>query len=108
MTTKPKENPIEIQKDNSLAIVSLVLGVSALNGMGFLTGIPAIVIGIIALKNKKPGRGLSIAGLATGIVGTVVSLIVLAFIIFLAINANTPTDRNDYRDHTTMRRGQPS
>jgi len=109
MTTKTEEEPIKIQQDNSLAIVSLVLGVVSLNGMGFLTGIPAIVTAAIALKKKKPGRGLSIAGLVTGIAGTVLSLIFIAFMIFMIImEANMPVDRGYYRNHASSEQMQRS
>jgi hypothetical protein len=102
MTAKTEEEPIKVQQDNSLAIVSLVLGVVSLNGMGLLTGIPAIVTAAIALKKQKPGRGLSIAGLVTGIAGTILSLIFIAFMIFMiVIEANTPVDRTDYRNNRT-------
>jgi Na+/proline symporter len=71
------------QEDSSLAIVSMVLGIISLTGPGLLLGIPAIVTGIVALKKKLAGRGLAIAGLVTGIVSTVLSLLFCLLMIFL-------------------------
>jgi hypothetical protein len=69
------------QQPDTLAVLSIIFGVVSLMGPGLLLGIPAIVISGIALKKDKPGRGLSIAGLVTGIISTILSLL---FIIFLA------------------------
>ena len=76
------EAPTEKQADSPLAIAAMVLGVLSLTGPGLLLGIPAIIIASVALKRKEGGRGLSIAGLVTGIVSTVVSLV---FLMFLAL-----------------------
>lgn len=87
----------------------MVLGVVSLTGPGLFLGIPAIVIAIIALKKKAGGRGLSIAGLVTGIVSTVLSLLFFAFIVLMIIfSADTPdepytpsnTERSDRTYHS--------
>lgn len=94
-----KEQPITSQSDNGLGIASMVLGTISLSGFGFLLGIPAIVLAIIALKKKAGNRGLSIAGLVTGIVSTVLSLLFLAFVILMIIiSANEPTDTDTDRN----------
>jgi O-antigen/teichoic acid export membrane protein len=81
------------KQDNSLAIVSMVLGIVSLTGPGLLLGIPAIITASIALKQKRDGRGMSIAGLATGIISTVLSLLFIVLIITLAIwSAAHPED----------------
>jgi len=81
------------QPDSNLAIVSMVLGVVSLTGPGLLLGIPAIITASIALKKNLNGRGLSIAGLVTGIVSTVLSFLFLTFIAFLIIwGVNHPDD----------------
>ena len=78
-----KESPtVQPQSEGTLAIVSLVFGVVSLTGPGLLLGIPAIVTGVIALR-KRQNRGLSIAGLVTGIVSTVISL--LFVVVFAAL-----------------------
>jgi O-antigen/teichoic acid export membrane protein len=78
-TNTPKTN------DSTLGIISLVLGVVSLGGPGLLFGIPAIITGAIALKNKQGERGLSLAGIITGAISTVISLLFIIFIIFTVI-----------------------
>ena len=81
------------QPDSNLAIISMVLGVVSLTGPGLLLGIPAIITASIALKKDVGGRGLSIAGLVTGIISTVLSLIFVAFVAFwIAWGINHPED----------------
>jgi len=59
------------------AVTSLVLGIVSLVMCGFLTGIPAMVIGRRTIKaidlsrGTYGGRGLAQAGFWTGLVGTV-------------------------------------
>jgi hypothetical protein len=72
-------------RDNSLAVVSLVLGLVSLTGPGLLFGIPAIILGAMALKKKQGERGLSITGIITGAVSTFFSLLFIGFITFLII-----------------------
>jgi len=71
------------QEDSNISIVSMVLGVVSLTGPGLLLGIPAIVTGVIALRKKVANRGLAIAGLVTGIVSTVLSLLFCIFLTFI-------------------------
>jgi uncharacterized membrane protein len=82
-------------QDNGLAIASMVLGILSLTGFGFLVGIPAVVLGIISLKNKANNhRNLGIAGLVMGSIGTIVSLLFITFIILVAVfspDQSTPT-----------------
>jgi hypothetical protein len=81
------------QHDSGLAIASMVLGILSLAGFGLLLGVPAIVLGAIALKKNMPNRGFSIAGIVTGGISTVVSLLVLMFFAFVFVWAvNSPSD----------------
>lgn len=84
--------------DNSFAIVSMALGVTSLVGPGLVLGIPAIVLASIALKRNQGERGLSIAGLVTGIISTILSLLFIMGLILLMIwGATLPeTDRGPY------------
>jgi hypothetical protein len=77
------------QKTNGLAIASLVTGIVAfIFGwaifFGFIVGVVAVILGIIGLK--KPGlKGMSIAGIVTGGLGALWSLVVtIIFIIAIA------------------------
>jgi uncharacterized membrane protein len=88
------------QPDDPLAIAAMILGAVSFTGLGFITGIPAIILASIALARKTPSRGLSLAGLITGIVSTVISVVVVLFFVLLLIlgttsaqgtNQNSPT-----------------
>ncbi len=74
---------VATQPDSPLAIISMVLGVTSLMGPGLLLGLPAIVLAIIALRRNAGGKNLSIAGLVTGAISTILSLLFIAFVIFL-------------------------
>jgi len=104
-----KEQPTT-QSDSSLAIASMVLGTVSLTGPGLFLGIPAIILAIIALKKKAAGRGLSIAGLVTGIVSTVFSLLFLAFIVLMIIfSADQPSSPDtDRKMNPEYERGMES
>jgi hypothetical protein len=71
------------------ATTSLVLGVVSMVCFGFLTGIPAIIVGIRARKEirlsqgRTSGDGLALGGIITGIIGTLIGLAVLALAISL-------------------------
>ena len=71
--------------DNSLGIVSMVLGIASLVGGGLMLGIPAIIIAVVALKKKRAGRNFSITGLITGIISTAFSLLTVVFVVFWVI-----------------------
>ena len=73
----------DTKQDNSLAIVSMVLGIVSLTGPGLLLGIPAIITGAIALRRHNPGKGMSMTGLITGIVSTVFSILFIGFFLFM-------------------------
>lgn len=73
-----------------LAIAALVVGIVALvfcwvPFLGFVTGVVAVILGIIALK-KAQSKGMSITGLVTGGLATLVNLIFMfIFIAALAV-----------------------
>jgi hypothetical protein len=104
------------QEDNSLAIISMVLGIVSLTGPGLILGIPAIVTAIIALKKKLAGRGLAITGLITGIVSTIISLLFCLFMAFLIIwsiahpnnpnNEQSPTDGSSAQEQSPFTQSQ--
>jgi uncharacterized protein DUF4190 len=75
-------------RTNSLAVASLVCGLAQFIGLSVIAGIPAIVLGTIALKQigerGEGGRGMAIAGLVLGCVSLVlVIVIVIAFVVAL-------------------------
>lgn len=76
------------EASNGLAITSLILGILAfLSGwffLGLILGIAAVITGAIGLK-KKNGKGMAIAGIVTGALGALASLIfTIIFVISLA------------------------
>ena len=88
----PPEQPVAQSNDTAKPIMAMVFGIVSLTGPGFILGIPAIIIAIIALKRKLPGKGLSITGLVTGIISTLVSLLLVALFIFvIVLGANDPS-----------------
>jgi len=82
--------PYVVPKTNSKSIAALVLGILSvmIPYLGFLIGIVAIVFASISLKEIKlrmeQGRGLAIAGLVCGIIGTAIYAIIILFVLAAA------------------------
>jgi len=80
-------------KTSSQAIWSLVLGILSMTCLWLLGSVPAIILGILALKNIESsggavkGRGLGIAGIVTGSVGIFVGLAPIAMVAAIALPA---------------------
>ena len=88
MTTHTTPAPVPVQPTptggtSGLPLTSLILGIVSILALGLLTGIPAIITGVIALRRKQADRGLSIAGIITGSIGTFFSLLVIGFFILM-------------------------
>ncbi len=67
-----------------MAITAMILGiVSIVFCMGPLAGIPALILGIIVLSCKKPGKGMAVGGIVTGALGCSVIFIALLVSILL-------------------------
>ncbi len=85
-----------------MAVAALVLGILSLLGAffcgsGVLFGIIAVVLGFLGMKkaNELPGqpqRGLAIAGIVTGAIGTIISIIVILFVFVLGSAADNIED----------------
>lgn len=75
----PNQNPN--QNSSGLSIAALVCGIVSILGfccctpIGILCGIAGIVLGIISKKNNNEGAGMALAGIITGAVGVVGSII---------------------------------
>lgn len=79
-----------------MAIASMVLGIVSIVGfVGLFLGIPAIILGIIALKKGVGERGMSIAGIITGSISTFFSLLFIAFMIFVFVMAANEERNSD-------------
>lgn len=85
--------PNQAPPSNGLAIAALILGILSIVlcwafGLGILLGIAGVVLGALGLSksNELPGqagRGQAIAGLITGAIGALLSIVLIAGIIAL-------------------------
>jgi len=86
-----RPQPALAQAASGRAIVAMVLGIFSLLCLGFLAGIPAIVLGYTEIKaireGKSPPSGDSAAkaGLILGILGTALSLLILGFVLVVML-----------------------
>lgn len=71
-TLLEKRQPVAAGKTRTLSIAALVLGLASLTPVAFIAGIPAVILAAIALKRRRPGRGMAYGGLVTGVLGTLV------------------------------------
>ncbi|MGI9579056.1 MAG: DUF4190 domain-containing protein [Microthrixaceae bacterium] len=92
---------------NTMAIISLVLGIVGLLtfwacGGGALLGIGAVVLGIIGMNKSKEmggnGRGLAIGGIATGALAIIAGIaIFLAWVVFAdSVNDQIQEDLDEW------------
>ena len=79
------------QTGSTRALATLILGVLSLICGGFMTGIPAIILGHMELnaikkgEAPKEGEGLAKVGYILGIVGTVLTCLAMLAIFFLMV-----------------------
>lgn len=81
--------------ENGLAIAAFILGIVSLTGLGALAGVPAIITGIMSLKNPV-NKGLGIAGLVMGSIATVLTICVIMFFFFVILMAAMSDTPHDY------------
>lgn len=85
----PFQPPVAGGQNNTLAIVSLVCGILSICLCGLLTGIPALITGYMAKNNADSnpamygGRGMALAGMITGGVGTLLGLLGIIYWVFM-------------------------
>ena len=88
-------------KCNALAVTSFVLGVVAMIGLGPVTGIPAIITGVIGRRRvidsagRQTGTVEAVLGIVLGVAGTVIVVLAVAwlYLILLAAGAGEPPRR---------------
>ena len=87
----PPYPPYMAPKTNGKSIAALVLGILSimLPYIGFIIGIVAIIFAALSLKEIKvrmeQGKGLAIAGLVCGIIGTLIYALIILFLIILVV-----------------------
>jgi prepilin-type processing-associated H-X9-DG protein len=90
---EPTGHPIGPVKTSGNAIASLVLGILSVILCLCFTGIPAIICGILGISRigksggRLEGKGLAIAGIVTGSIGTLFTLMIIPFMAALLIPA---------------------
>jgi hypothetical protein len=80
---------------NGLAVAALVLGILTFVCLGPIAGIAAVVLGILGVNKAKEtgtGKGMAIAGIVLGIVGTIVFVIAIVAIAVAGDKANDVFD----------------
>ncbi|WP_078501625.1 DUF4190 domain-containing protein [Paenibacillus selenitireducens] len=102
MQTPPQQQPGYYQpmyrKTNSKSIAALVLGILAVvvPYLGFIIGIIAIVFSRIASNEIKrtgeDGKGMAVAGLVCGIVGTAIYAVIILIVILSLVLFSTTSD----------------
>ncbi len=77
---------------NSLAIAALCCGIGQILA-GPLAGIPAVILGFMSLgqisRSGEDGRGMAITGLVLGIVGLMLTVLVIILIVAVANNVTS-------------------
>ena len=78
------------KNDDAFAIISIVLGATALTGLGWLASIPGLILGLLSFKQSK-NRKLSIIAVTVNIISGIVYFLAGAaalLILFLAMLAS--------------------
>lgn len=94
----PPTQPPVPPKTNGKSIASLVLGILSIviPYVGFILGIVAIVFSTLSLKEIKrtneQGKGLSIAGLVCGIIGTALYGLIILFVVIALVAFSTSSE----------------
>jgi hypothetical protein len=88
----PRPPTLAANKNEPLAIWSLVLGIISIVGCGMLAGIPAVICGHIGMSRIKRnsylgGKGLATAGLITGYLSILITFLVLPALLLPAVNS---------------------
>lgn len=84
----PEKPPPAGPKSSAAAIWSMVLGIlSIVACLSFLGGLPAIILGVVGLKkignapDKLKGKGMAIAGISAGAVGTLSAPVIVVIML---------------------------
>jgi hypothetical protein len=110
---EPGGEPVVVKRDDGLATASLVTGIASLVCCGLVTGIPAIVMGLVS-RNRIArsagalgGRGIAVAGVILGVAGSVFWTVgITAAVVVYKANSNHPATASavpcDLLEHTAF------
>jgi hypothetical protein len=79
------EQVVVVQKDTTLPLIAMLLGVVSLSTFMLFLGIPALVLGLIGLKKYPEARGFSITGIITGALSIFFMVCFVLFFIVLIV-----------------------
>lgn len=85
-----------------LGIVSTVIGCCACYYLSIPLGIAAVILGILSIRKQETTKGFAIAGIITGSIGIVVSLIITISIIYMKSTGAYEKLITDYLDQMGM------
>lgn len=83
--------PLPVARTSMQAVWSLVFGILSITCLWLLGSIPAIILGILAIKNidrsggALKGRGIGVAGIVTGCIGILAGLFSVGVMAALAV-----------------------
>ena len=91
MTERPLSTSSIVSRPNTntYGIVSMICGLLSVVTFILPLGIPAIILGIIGLKKREEGRGLSITGIVAGGIATLILLSLISLIILVVVFAGS-------------------
>lgn len=90
-----------VVRRESKAVASLVLGISSLACLGFVTGLPAIVLGAMARRDIDRAQGtlggsaLAAGGIVSGLFGTGIGIVALLFVLGGAVEVAKHPSKDD-------------
>lgn len=90
---QPPHSYQPVQRAETKAVASLVLGILSLTCLGVFAGLPALILGSLARRDidrsqgRLTGRGLAAGGIVSGLFGTGVSLVLGLFMLGGALEA---------------------
>ena len=72
----------EQDKNDGLAVASLVLGILSLFCCGIVTGLVGVILGIISFGKKRQNNSMAVVGIGLSVIGMIFSAIVISLLIF--------------------------
>lgn len=97
VTGPTPSSPPPVTSTSGRAITSLILGILSLTCCGFISGIPAIILGRLEMKTidqsglPNSNRTLAKVGMVLGIIGTALSILYALFtVIMFALGLSGP------------------